>query len=47
MRMSALLLPAGLLGDKYGRKKLTIGDLYSMQWLVKGVVGSISKVPPP
>ena len=25
--MSALLLPAGLLGDKYGRKKLTIGAL--------------------
>jgi MFS transporter, DHA2 family, multidrug resistance protein len=25
--MAALLLPAGLLGDKYGRKKLTIGAL--------------------
>jgi EmrB/QacA subfamily drug resistance transporter len=25
--MSALLLPAGLLGDKYGRKRLTIGAL--------------------
>ena len=28
-------------------KKLTIKDLYSMQWLVKGVVGSVSKVLPP
>ena len=32
-----LKVPAG--------KKLTIPDLYSMQWLVKGVVGSIPKVP--
>ncbi len=22
-------------------------DLYSMQWLVKGVIGSVSHVPPP
>jgi basic membrane protein A and related proteins len=28
-------------------KRLGIKDLYSMQWLVKGVVGSVSHVPPP
>jgi basic membrane protein A and related proteins len=28
-------------------KRLTIKELYSMQWLVKGVVGSVSHVPPP
>src|SRR5262245_21522884 len=28
-------------------KRLTIQDLYTMQWLVKGVVGTISKVTPP
>ncbi len=28
-------------------KCLGINDLYSMQWLVKGVVGSVSHVPPP
>jgi hypothetical protein len=27
-------------------KRLTIKDLYSMQWLVKGVIGSVSKVTP-
>ncbi len=32
-----LKVPAG--------KKPTISDLYSMQWLVKGVIGSIPKVP--
>src|SRR5262245_8690141 len=34
-----LMVPAG--------KRLTIPQLYRMQWLVKGVVGSISKVTPP
>jgi basic membrane protein A len=34
-----LMVPAG--------KRLTIKDLYSIQWLVKGVVGSVSKVTPP
>jgi basic membrane protein A len=33
-----LMVPAG--------KRLTIPDLYRMQWLVRGVVGSISKVQP-
>jgi basic membrane protein A and related proteins len=28
-------------------KRLGIKELYSMQWLVKGVVGSVSHVPPP
>jgi basic membrane lipoprotein Med (substrate-binding protein (PBP1-ABC) superfamily) len=28
-------------------KCLGIKDLYSMQWLVKGVIGSVSHVPPP
>ena len=27
--------------------RLGIKDLYSMQWLVRGVVGSVSHVPPP
>jgi basic membrane lipoprotein Med (substrate-binding protein (PBP1-ABC) superfamily) len=44
---------AGPLYDQSGKlmvpkgKRLTIKDLYSMQWLVKGVVGSVSHVPPP
>lgn len=28
-------------------KTLTIKDLYSMQWLVKGVIGQVSHIPPP
>jgi len=28
-------------------KRLSIKDLYSQQWFVKGVVGSVSHVPPP
>jgi basic membrane protein A and related proteins len=44
---------AGPLYDQSGKlmvpkgKRLGIKDLYSMQWLVKGVVGSVSHVPPP
>jgi basic membrane protein A and related proteins len=44
---------AGPLYDQKGKlmvpkgKRLGIKDLYSMQWLVKGVVGSVSHVPPP
>ena len=44
---------AGPLFDQSGKlmvpkgKRLGIKDLYSMQWLVKGVVGSVSHVPPP
>ena len=34
-----LMVPAG--------KRLTIPQLYTMQWLVKGVIGNISKVTPP
>ena len=43
---------AGPLHDQSGKlmvpkgKRLTIKDLYSMQWLVKGVIGSVSKVQP-
>jgi basic membrane protein A and related proteins len=44
---------AGPIYDQSGKlmvpkgKRLGIKDLYSMQWLVKGVVGSVSKVLPP
>jgi basic membrane protein A len=44
---------AGPLYDQSGKlmvpkgKKLSIKDLYSMQWLVKGVIGSVSHVAPP
>jgi basic membrane protein A len=44
---------AGPLHDQKGKlmvpkgKRLGIKDLYSMQWLVRGVVGSVSHVPPP
>jgi basic membrane protein A len=44
---------AGPLYDQSGKlvvrngKRLSIKDLYSMQWFVKGVVGSVSKVLPP
>src|SRR5919197_2145634 len=44
---------AGPLYDQKGKlmvpkgKRLSINDLYSMQWLVKGVIGSVSHVPPP
>jgi basic membrane protein A len=43
---------AGPLYDQKGKlmvpkgKRLTIKDLYSMQWLVRGVIGSVSKVTP-
>jgi basic membrane protein A len=30
-----------------GKRLKVLPDLYSMQWLVKGVIGSISRVPPP
>jgi basic membrane protein A len=30
-----------------GKRLNVLPDLYSMQWLVKGVIGSISRVPPP
>jgi basic membrane protein A len=30
-----------------GKRLKVLPDLYSMQWLVKGVIGSVSKVPPP
>jgi basic membrane protein A len=35
-----LMVPAG-------KRLKVLPDLYEMQWLVKGVIGSISKVPPP
>jgi basic membrane protein A and related proteins len=35
-----LMVPAG-------KRLKVLPDLYSMQWLVKGVIGSISRVPPP
>jgi basic membrane protein A len=44
---------AGPLYDQSGKlmvpkgKRLGIKELYSIQWLVKGVVGSVSHVPPP
>jgi basic membrane protein A and related proteins len=44
---------AGPLYDQKGKlrvpkgKRLTITDLYSMQWLVKGVIGQVSHIPPP
>jgi basic membrane protein A and related proteins len=30
-----------------GKRLKVLPDLYSMQWLVKGVIGSVSHVPPP
>jgi basic membrane protein A len=30
-----------------GKRLKVLPDLYSMQWLVKGVIGSVSRVPPP
>ena len=30
-----------------GKHLKVLPDLYSMQWLVKGVIGSVSKVQPP
>ena len=30
-----------------GKRLKVLPDLYAMQWLVKGVIGTISKVPPP
>jgi basic membrane protein A and related proteins len=30
-----------------GKRLKVLPDLYSMQWLVRGVVGSISRIPPP
>ena len=30
-----------------GKRLKVLSDLYSMQWLVKGVIGSISRIPPP
>jgi len=44
---------AGPIYDQSGKlmvpkgKRLGIKDLYSMQWFVKGVIGSVSKVLPP
>jgi basic membrane protein A len=35
-----LMVPAG-------KRLKVLPDLYSMQWLVKGVIGSVSHVPPP
>src|SRR6266516_5359896 len=44
----------GPLYDQSGKLKVPAGkrlkvlpDLYSMQWLVRGVIGSISRIPPP
>jgi basic membrane protein A and related proteins len=30
-----------------GKRLKVLPDLYSMQWLVKGMIGTVSKVPPP
>ena len=38
---------AGKLMVPAGKRLKVIPDLYSMQWLVKGVIGNISRVPPP
>ena len=38
---------SGKLMVKPGQRLKVLPDLYSMQWLVKGVVGSVSHVPPP
>jgi basic membrane protein A len=35
-----LMVPAG-------KRLKVVPDLYSMQWLVKGVIGNISRIPPP
>jgi basic membrane protein A len=37
----------GKLMVKAGQRLKVLPDLYSMQWLVKGVLGSVSHVPPP
>ena len=39
------MIPKGTCLDP--KTQAGIADLYSMQWLVKGVVGSVSHVPPP
>lgn len=38
---------SGKLKVPAGKRLKVLPDLYSMQWLVKGVIGSVSKVPPP
>jgi basic membrane protein A len=38
---------SGKLMVKAGQRLKVLPDLYSMQWLVKGVLGSVSHVPPP
>jgi basic membrane protein A len=38
---------SGKLKVPAGTRLKVLPDLYSMQWLVKGVIGSVSKVPPP
>ena len=38
---------SGKLKVKPGQKLRLIQDLYTMQWLVKGVVGKVSSVLPP
>jgi basic membrane protein A len=38
---------SGKLKVRPGQRLKVLPDLYSMQWLVKGVVGSVSHVPPP
>jgi basic membrane protein A len=38
---------SGKLKVPAGKKLKVLPDLYSMQWLVKGMVGSISRIPPP
>jgi basic membrane protein A len=38
---------SGKLMVRPGKRLKVLPDLYSMQWLVKGVIGSISRVPPP
>jgi basic membrane protein A and related proteins len=37
----------GKLMVRKGKTLKVLPDLYSMQWLVKGVIGNVSKVPPP
>jgi basic membrane protein A len=38
---------SGKLMVKAGQRLKVLPDLYSMQWLVKGVLGTVSHVPPP
>ncbi len=38
---------SGKLRVPAGKRLKVLPDLYSIQWLVKGVIGSVSKVPPP